>query len=157
MVLVAEIAALSLVRGRTIAVAESVTAGHLSALLCTGEQAAQWFQGGIVAYSAHAKQILLGVPEGPLITRDCAQRMARAIAEQLGADLAIATTGVGGPDYVEGHPPGTVWIGYTSNGTSAAQCRRYNGAPKEVVASAVLDALTILRQLLGAETSRSAP
>jgi PncC family amidohydrolase len=131
-----------------IAVAESVTAGHLAALLCTGDRASEWFLGGVVAYSAHAKAVFLNVPDGPLITPECAETMAREIASRLDADVAVATTGVAGPDPVEGRRPGTVWFGYTAQGNSGALSATFDGDPEAVLAAALMHSLTVLRQRL---------
>lgn len=53
---------------------------------------------------------LLGVDPGPVITADTALQMAIGAAELLGANVAVATTGVGGPGRQEGKPQGTVFI-----------------------------------------------
>ncbi len=47
---------------------------------------------------------VLGVQPGPVVTPECAEGMARGVGRLLGADVAIAATGVGGPEPSEGKP-----------------------------------------------------
>lgn len=96
--------------GLGIAVAESLTSGLIATRLGAGADSATWFRGGVVAYHAEVKHRLLGVADGPVVTAECAEQMARRTAELLGADAALAVTGVGGPDPEEGEPPGTVYV-----------------------------------------------
>ncbi len=94
-----------------LAAAESVTAGLVVERAARAPQASQWRLGGIVAYAAEVKERLLGVAPGPVINAETAAQMARGAATLLRAQVAVATTGVGGPDPEEGQPAGTVWVG----------------------------------------------
>ena len=69
------------------------------------------FRGGIVSYASEVKYSLLGVPEGPVLSADAAKAMAEGARRVLGADVALATTGVAGPAEQEGQPVGTVFLG----------------------------------------------
>jgi nicotinamide-nucleotide amidase len=130
--------------GITVAVAESLTGGALSAQLAAASDASEWFSGGIVAYASRVKFDVLGVPHGPVITEPCAIAMARGIARLFGSDVAVAVTGVGGPDSVEGNPAGTVWVGgATQEGTFSAHFH-FAGEPDVVVSKAVDAALQLL-------------
>jgi nicotinamide-nucleotide amidase len=90
-------------QGRTLAVAESCTGGMIAEQITEVPGASAWFLGGVVAYANAAKSELLGVPPA-LIERHGAvsDEVARAMAEgaraRFGADLAVATTGISGPD-----------------------------------------------------------
>lgn len=108
---VERIAAAAAERGRTVATAESLTSGLIASRLGAGPSASEWFRGGVVAYQEPVKFDVLGVPEGPVVTAECAEQMARGVAKLLGADAAVAVTGVGGPDPDEGEEPGTVFVG----------------------------------------------
>lgn len=108
---VEKIAAAATRQGRTVATAESLTSGLIASRLGAGPQASEWFRGGVVAYQEPVKFDVLGVPEGPVVTAECAEQMARGVARLLGADAAVAVTGVGGPDPEEGEEPGTVYVG----------------------------------------------
>ena len=94
---------------RTIAVAESLTSGMLSARLGAAPEASEWFRGGVVAYAPEVKFTVLGVPEGPVVTASCASAMASGVARLMLADVGIGITGVGGPGSEEGRAAGAVW------------------------------------------------
>src|SRR6478609_8040127 len=97
-------------RGITVATAESLTGGALAQALAAAPDAAGWFAGGVVAYTVATKTRVLGVPEGPVVNAPTARVMAEGVRELTGADIAVAVTGVGGPDAEEGQPAGTVFL-----------------------------------------------
>lgn len=106
---------LLVVQGLTAGTAESLTGGLVAAALTAVPGASAVFRGGIVAYAADLKVLLLGVSEDLLgrvgtVHADVAVAMADGARHRLGASAAIATTGVAGPDSVDGHPVGTVHI-----------------------------------------------
>lgn len=73
------------------------------------------FRGAVVAYAADLKASLLGVPASLLdrvgtVHQDVALAMAHGVCERLAVQVGIGTTGVAGPDPVDGHPVGTVHI-----------------------------------------------
>jgi nicotinamide-nucleotide amidase len=98
--------------GLTLAVAESLTGGLVASRLVDIPGSSTWFRGGVVAYQSEVKFELLDVPEGPVVSETAAKAMADGVRRRLGADVGLATTGVAGPTEQEGHPPGTVWLGY---------------------------------------------
>jgi nicotinamide-nucleotide amidase len=131
-------------RDLVIAVAESLTGGQLAADLARAPDASDWFAGGVVAYSPAAKQSVLGVPVGPVVSSVAASAMAAGVARLLGADIAVAVTGVGGPDELEGQPPGTVWFGIHAHDTTEAQLERFAGEPDDIVTATRATALRLL-------------
>lgn len=108
---VREIAERAAARGMSVVTAESLTSGLIASRLGAGPDASTWFRGGVVAYQEPVKFDVLHVPEGPVVTAECAEQMARGAAALLGADAAVSATGVGGPDPSEGEEPGTVYVG----------------------------------------------
>ncbi len=101
-------------RGWTIATAESVTGGLISARLTSIPGASATFRGSIIAYGEEAKAELLGVDPGAMardgvVSEPTALAMAEGVAERLGAEVAIATTGSAGPEPLE-QPAGTVVV-----------------------------------------------
>jgi nicotinamide-nucleotide amidase len=134
--------------GRTVAAAESLTGGNVSAALSAIEGASGWFRGGVVAYAETVKFDLLGVSPGPVITAETARQMALGVARLLAADFAVSTSGVGGPGPQEGLPQGTVFIGLaTADGGSARQYA-FDGEPAEVVKQSTRQALVDLAAIV---------
>lgn len=128
-------------RDRTIAVAESLTGGLLANALARAEGSSEWFRGGVVAYSSDVKHELLDVRPGPVVAEGAAAEMAESAARLLGADVAVAVTGAGGPDPQDGQPPGTVWMAVTADGSTRTECHHFDGDPPEVCRKTVVAAL----------------
>jgi nicotinamide-nucleotide amidase len=104
-------------QGKTLAVAESCTGGHIADRITDVSGASAYFQGGIVAYSNTVKVVLLGVDPEILaregaVSEAVAVQMAQGVRRHLQADLGLATTGIAGPTGGSAEKPvGTVWIG----------------------------------------------
>lgn len=148
------VAALALDLGITIAVAESLTAGRLATALARGGRATTWFRGGVVAYQPTVKQHVLGVAPGPVVTAACADAMAHGAARLLRADVALATTGVGGPREEEGEQPGTVWLARLVDGHIATRLLHLDGDVDAVLDGTVADAMRWLREGLEQHADR---
>lgn len=99
-----------LARGDTVACAESLTGGTLSALLSSTPGASATFVGGVVSYATRVKRELLGVTAGRVVSAECAEQMAIGVQGRLGATWGVSTTGVAGPDTQDGQPVGTVYL-----------------------------------------------
>ena len=135
-------------RGFSLGVAESLTGGLMGARLTSVPGASDVFRGGIVCYASDVKFSLLGVPEGPVVTADAARAMAEGARRVLGADVAIATTGVAGPAEQEGQAVGTVFLGLAMDGASEAQQLQLPGDRQRIRQYAVISALNLLRRRL---------
>jgi len=120
--LAVEVVGLLADRRLTVAVAESLTGGMLVAELISAPGASAVVLGGVVAYNTSLKHSLLGVDatllavEGP-VDPEVAKQMADHVRATLAvdgkaADIGLSTTGVAGPDSQNGHPPGTVHLGF---------------------------------------------
>jgi nicotinamide-nucleotide amidase len=137
-------------RGLWLAVAESVSAGSLAQRAASAPDATSWFRGGLVAWSNETKQKLLDVSAGPVITAACAEQMARQVTNLLDADVAVATTGVGGPDPVEGQAAGTVWLAVLIDDRVSTRRIQIDGDPEQVCQEAAAAAWQLLEEeLLG--------
>lgn len=115
-------------RALTLATAESCTGGLIGARLTAVPGSSRYYRGGVVAYANEAKRDLLGVPEALLrehgaVSGPVACAMAEGARARLGADLALATTGISGPDGgTPEKPVGLVWIAFASkDGVEAEQ------------------------------------
>ncbi len=150
--IVTQLAELAKRRTLTVAVAESLTAGNLAAALGAAADSAQWFRGGVVAYSTEVKRRVLGVPDIPVVSEDAAIAMAQGVRSLMDADFAVATTGVGGPGPQDGEEPGSVWFAVASRRDARAAHRRFDGEPAEVLDRTVRHAVELL---LSAARSRT--
>lgn len=153
---VAAIAAAAQDRQVGVAVAESLTSGLMASRLGAGEASSTWFRGGVVAYHVEVKHDLLDVPEGPVVTPECAEGMARKTAALFGADAVVAVTGVGGPDPEEGEDPGTVYVAVLVPGSLEVRRLDLAGSDPDRILHETADrALRLLADALGAATGSS--
>lgn len=103
-------------QGLTLGTAESCTGGLLAKRLTDLPGASAVFRGGVVSYTNGVKAGVLGVPQTLLdeqgaVCADVARAMAQGARRVLGCDVAVATTGVAGPDSDErGNPVGLVYV-----------------------------------------------
>lgn len=135
--------------GRTVACAESFTAGLVAQALATSEGASEWFCGGVVAYQVAVKQSVLGVQRHQVVSDPAAREMAEGVARLLGADAGISTTGVAGPDDQDGIPAGTVVVGWFVGGRTGSETMQFSGDPEDVVHQGARAALEHLCRQLG--------
>jgi nicotinamide-nucleotide amidase len=103
-------------RRETVAAAESLTAGLFCATVADVPGASAVLRGGLVVYATDLKSALAGVPEdllaahGP-VSPETAAALADGVRARCAATWGIGLTGVAGPDPVDGHPPGRVYLG----------------------------------------------
>jgi nicotinamide-nucleotide amidase len=103
-------------KGKTIAIAESLTGGLFSEQLTAISGASAVVKGGVICYTNEIKENVLGVPKEILqtegaVSERCAQLLAENVRKLCRAHIGISFTGVAGPSELEGKPVGTVWIG----------------------------------------------
>jgi nicotinamide-nucleotide amidase len=135
-------------QGTAIAVAESLTGGLVVQALARAEGSSDWLCGGVVAYGREVKRNLLDVTADKVVSEQAAREMAIAVRRLLGADVAVAVTGAGGPEPQDGEPPGTVWIAADSDARQTAEVHHFAGDPSEVCESARLTALLALEEIV---------
>jgi competence/damage-inducible protein CinA-like protein len=140
-------------RGLTLATAESCTGGLVAARLTSVPGSSDVFLGGVVAYANGAKEGL-GVPRTVLerhgaVSAETAEAMAEGARTRLGADVAVAVTGVAGPGGgSEDKPVGLVFV--HASGPDGAEARRTElpGDREMVRGRAAASALHLVRRLL---------
>ena len=120
----------------------------MGARLTSVPGASDVFRGGIVCYASDVKFSLLGVPEGPVVSADAARAMAEGARRLLGADVALATTGVAGPAEQEGQAVGTVFLGLAMDDANEAQQLQLPGDRQRIRQYAVISAVNLLRRRL---------
>lgn len=135
-------------RGLTLALAESVTGGLVSARLTAVPGCSDVVRGCVVSYASEVKYDLLGVPEGPVVTEEAAAAMAHGVRRALGADVGLALTGVAGPGEQEGRPAGTLCIGLAVGERTVTTTLRLPGQREQMRQFSVISALDLLRRTL---------
>jgi nicotinamide-nucleotide amidase len=147
-------------RNLSIITAESCTAGKLAALLSEAEGAGLFLHGGFVTYTKDNKMRSLGVPAGLLARKSavCAEvaiAMAEGALARSPASIAVAITGVAGPEPDEdGNPVGLVCISVVRNGSPPLHLEKRYGAVGRacIQQQAMADALAALSGVMDAPT-----
>jgi nicotinamide-nucleotide amidase len=141
-------------RGLTLATAESSTGGLIAARLTSVPGSSDVFLGGVVAYANEVKERELGVPQEVLeqhgaVSAEVAAAMAEGAQARLGADVAVAVTGIAGPGGGSPEKPvGLVYLHAESPAGSAARELRLPGDRAAVRGRTAAAALHLVRTLL---------
>jgi nicotinamide-nucleotide amidase len=141
-------------RGLSFATAESCTGGLVGAMLTSVPGASDVFVGGVIAYSNEIKRRKLGVPEELLarygaVSAEAAAAMAGGARERLGADVAVAVTGIAGPGGgTAGKPVGLVYVHVETRDRADALEFVAHGDREAVRRRAAVVALHLVRRLL---------
>ncbi len=131
--------------GWTIATAESMTGGMVSAALTSVSGASRYVRGGLVAYDSELKATLLGVTDvSSVVDEETAIQMAVGARELLGADVAVSVTGSAGPEPLE-KPAGTVVVGVATPEGARARELSMPGDRERVRAYGTTTALQLAR------------
>ncbi|HEU4729701.1 MAG TPA: CinA family nicotinamide mononucleotide deamidase-related protein [Kofleriaceae bacterium] len=140
--------------GKTVATAESCTGGMLGELLTRRPGSSRAFLGGAIAYSNAEKTRQLGVREETLaahgaVSEETVREMAVGARERFGADLAVAISGVAGPDGgTPDKPVGTVWLALASAAGTTTKLLGWPGARDYVRTLASWWALKLLDEAI---------
>ncbi len=154
--LAGEVAALLADKKITVAVAESCTGGALCQALTDIPGSSAWFDRGFVTYSNQAKVDMLGVSPALLdqygaVSFETARAMVEGVHNHSNAELAIAITGIAGPEGGTAQKPvGTVFFGIGQKGQAVKiDKRRFKGDRNEVRARSIEFVLKALLKTLG--------
>jgi competence/damage-inducible protein cinA C-terminal domain len=139
--------------GLTIAAAESLTGGLVCSALVDVPGASAVLRGSVTAYTTELKAQVLGVDAARLasvgpVDAQVAQEMADGAAQLLGADVAVATTGVAGPGPADGHEAGTVYIAAIAPWGSVWRLLQLEGQRSQIRAQTVRHVLVLALELL---------
>ena len=139
----------------TLATAESCTGGYLAHMITSVPGSSRYFKGSVIAYSNEVKIAQLGVSTEDLkqqgaVSEEVAKAMAKGVRKELNADIAIAITGIAGPDggTVE-KPVGTVWIAYSDKHKTLAKKFNFSRDRTFIVHWSALAALNMIRLNVG--------
>jgi nicotinamide-nucleotide amidase len=158
----ADLVARLMAAGQTVAVAESLTGGLVAAALTDTPGASAAVRGGVLAYATDLKAQVLGVDEVLLaqmgaVDPDVAEQMANGVRSLMGATFGLATTGVAGPDRVDGKPVGTVYVAVAGPGSSRVKALSLSGDRGDIRAHSVLAVLALLAEELSAQVREVPP
>jgi nicotinamide-nucleotide amidase len=146
--------ALCRAEGLTLTTAESCTGGLVAARLTAVPGASDVFLGGVIAYADSVKHAELGVPERVLsqhgaVSAESAAAMAAGARERLGADVAVAVTGIAGPGGGTAEKPvGLVYVHAAGPRGERAADFAYPADRETVRRRAAATALHLVRRLL---------
>jgi nicotinamide-nucleotide amidase len=142
---------------RRLVTAESCTGGWVGKALTDVPGSSEWYLGGVVSYGNSLKQALLGVTEETLaihgaVSDATVREMALGALERIGGDVALAVSGIAGPDGGQpGKPVGTVWFGWAWRHGQALHHRTrlkiIEGSREEVRRRSVITALNGVLEL----------
>jgi nicotinamide-nucleotide amidase len=144
-----------LLQDRRLGLAESCSGGLLAARITDVPGASKYMAGSVVAYANEAKVELLGVDPGLIdergaVSPEVAEAMALGALERFGADVAVAITGIAGPDGGSEEKP----VGYVclharlADGTSIARDPVIPGGRDDIRERSALVGMHLLRILL---------
>jgi len=162
--LAARAGALLLAARWRVALAESCTGGWVAKCLTDVPGSSQWFERGYVTYSNLSKEQALGVAAEVIeafgaVSRPTAEQMAAGALHLSGAQLALAITGVAGPDGgTPAKPVGLVWFALAArSGAVEVLERRFDGDREAIRRDAVATGLGLIIAAAERVTARGAP
>ena len=141
-------------RQKSITAAESLTAGLFQATLADFSGVSAIFNGGFITYSLEEKSKMLDISEQELkehgvVSEFTARKMAEQARLKTQSDYGVSLTGVAGPDSLEGHPAGTVFIGLAhAKGTEVIKANIAGRSRADVRHIAVMHAFNLVRKAL---------
>lgn len=146
-------------RGWHATAAESCTGGGIASAITSVAGASNWFEGSLVSYANRIKRDMLAVSEEDLetlgaVSEEVARQMASGALAMMDANVAVAVSGIAGPDGgSEEKPVGTVWIAWAdSEGQEPvdidAKCFHFDGDRAAIQRQTVAEALKGMLELV---------
>lgn len=142
-------------KGWTITCAESCTGGGIGYAITSISGSSAWFERGFITYSNQAKSTLLGVSEDTLrvngaVSAQTVEEMAQGALKAAAADVAVAVSGIAGPDGGSVQKPvGTVWFGLASGEKVTSVHRHFDGDRLQIREQAIEFALGLAIEAVG--------
>ncbi len=141
-------------RHLTLAAAESCTGGLISSRITDVAGSSEYFLAGLVTYSNEAKEKFLAVPHDLIagsgaVSAEVARAMAEGARQAVGADVAVAVTGIAGPSGGSPEKPvGTVYMGLAAHGKSWVRHHVFAGDRLAIKRQTSEEALTFVLDFL---------
>jgi PncC family amidohydrolase len=148
------VADLLLANDLTVTTAESCTGGMIAARIINVPGVSECYKAGLVTYSNKAKRKFLGVRKSTLdkygaVSSKTAGEMAKGAALLLKADVAVAVTGIAGPDGgTEEKPVGLVYIGCCVKGELTVKQYHFSGTRSQIREATTSAALILMRSCI---------
>lgn len=140
----------------TAASAESCTGGNIAHCITSVSGASEVYAGSIIAYSNDVKHRLLNVSESTLrnhgaVSQPTVAEMAAGARQAIGADCAVATSGIAGPGGgTADKPVGTVWMAVETPSYRHTELFHFHGNRSEIISQATATAMQLLIKALQA-------
>ena len=141
---------IEVLKGKTIATAESCTGGGIGAALTAVPGSSEVFKGGVISYTNEIKREILCVPAEWLdkygaVSPWVAMEMASGVRGLMHTDVAVSVTGLAGPGGDDkGHPVGTVYIAYEDRERNGVHHYHFEGDREAVRNQAIEAALKLI-------------
>jgi nicotinamide-nucleotide amidase len=149
--------------GATLATAESCTGGNIARLITAEPGASDYYLGSIIAYANRVKTEALGVDAGLIETHGAVSeqvvvKMAEGVMAKLGADFAVATSGIAGPGGgTQEKPVGTTWIAAASKSRTVSKKFTFGERRHVNIQKSAVAALDMVRRLISEDGRASTP
>jgi len=141
-------------RGLTLSTAESCTGGYIAQLITQHPGCSSVYQGGAVVYSNELKESILGVRHDTLesygaVSEETVKEMAIGALQRFQTDIAVAVTGIAGPDGgTVDKPVGTVWIAAANKSKVITRLFKYGSKRTQNIERSASAALTMILHIL---------
>lgn len=137
----------------TLSVAESCTGGLISHYITVLPGASSFFEAGVVSYSVETKKKLLGVSgriisKYGVVSKETAKEMAEKVRLLTGTDYSLSTTGILGPDVLEGKKKGLICIAVSRRRRTFTKELRLKGSREKNKEGASLSAIGFLIEII---------
>ncbi len=148
------VGALLLKKKMLLATAESCTGGDIARLITSIPGSSAYFKGAVVAYSNEIKTQILGVSSQTIlefgaVSAQVVEQMAQAVMVKFQADIAVATSGIAGPDGgSEDKPVGTVWIAVCTRKHCVSKKFQFSSSRTVNVSLSTLAALAMIKDCI---------
>jgi len=145
-------------KGKTIALAESITGGLVGSMITDVPDSSEYFLASLVAYSNEAKMRLLAVNETTLqasgaVSEEAVKEMAEGVRGVVGSDIGAACTGIAGPKGGSAAKPvGTVWFAVTDGFKHVTEKKVFVGDRLEIKRQAAERLLSLIVKFVGRES-----
>ena len=145
-------------KGKTLALAESVTGGLVGSMITDIPDSSEYFLASLVAYSNEAKIRLLAVNETTLqasgaVSEEVVKEMAEGVRGVVGSDIGAACTGIAGPKGGSAAKPvGTVWFAVTDGFKQVTEKKLFAGDRLEIKKQAAERLLGLIVKFIGKES-----